>query len=102
VVLPTSEYERLLLGKMARLSERLLDSSKASDWSDADEVLAQIASSRIAEFRRLRGLSQRELGKQLGMPQSQLSRIERNPDSTTLRVLKRIAGALGVRVADLV
>jgi transcriptional regulator with XRE-family HTH domain len=47
-------------------------------------------------------LSQTQLGAKLNLPQSQISRIERNPDHTTLRTLKRVARALGVDVRALV
>jgi hypothetical protein len=33
----------------------------------------------------------------LGMPQSQVSRLERNLEGTTLRVLRRIAGVLAAK-----
>ncbi|HSW44699.1 MAG TPA: helix-turn-helix transcriptional regulator [Phycisphaerae bacterium] len=36
------------------------------------------------------------------MPQSQISRIERNPDHTSVNTLKRIARALDVDVRHLI
>ena len=37
----------------------------------------------------------------LGMPQSQVSRLEKHPESVTYRTLQRVAKALGVKVTDL-
>jgi transcriptional regulator with XRE-family HTH domain len=45
---------------------------------------------------------QKQLTAKLKMPQSQISRIERNPNHTTVRTLKRIAKALGVEVSALI
>ena len=71
-------------------------------WVDADQLGLALAGERIAEARRAKGVTQKELGAKLGIPQSQISRIERNPDSTTVRTLKRIARALGVDVRALI
>lgn len=74
----------------------------ATRWEDSAEVALRLAGERIARARKAQGLTQRELGERLNLPQSQISRIERNPDSTTLRTLKRVASALGVDVRALV
>lgn len=71
-------------------------------WYDADEVFLQFAGDEIAAARKAAGLTQTQLAKKLGVPQSQISRIERNPDRTTVRTLKKIAKALGVDVSALV
>jgi transcriptional regulator with XRE-family HTH domain len=42
-------------------------------------------------------MSQAELGKCVGVSQSQISRAESNPDGLTVEMLKRIADALGKR-----
>lgn len=90
-----------MIREALRDANRVIERSKPDDWVDADEILHELAKSRIAEVREKRGLTQRELGKRLGVPQSQVSRLERNPDSSTLRQLKRVAEALGVAVTDL-
>ncbi|HUU96176.1 MAG TPA: helix-turn-helix transcriptional regulator [Phycisphaerae bacterium] len=72
-----------------------------TEWIDADELALQLAADRIAAARKAAGLTQAQLGKKLGLPQSQISRIERNPDRTTVRTLKRIARALKVDVRAL-
>ena len=86
---------------MAHRAERALDDPKVKAY-DADELFAEFAARKIAEARKRKGLSQRELGEKLGLPQSQISRLERNPDASSLRLIKRIAKALGVPVAALV
>ena len=72
------------------------------EWVDAEQFAWQLAGNRIATARKARGLTQKQLGEKLELPQSQISRIERNPDSTSIRMLKRIARALRVNVSSLV
>ena len=96
------EYERLLLADMAREAVGQIESSRDEDYVDADLVRLELAAERIAKARRTAGLTQTQLGCKLGIPQSQISRIERNPDHTTVRTLKRIAKALKVNVQSLV
>lgn len=38
----------------------------------------------------------------VGMPQSQISRLEKNPDASSLRLIRKIAKALNVPAAELV
>ncbi len=57
---------------------------------------------RIAKARKAAGITQKQLGDRLRIPQSQISRIERKPDHTTVRTLKRIARALNVSVRSLI
>lgn len=52
----------------------------------------------IAQARAARGLSQRQLGDKLGLQQSQVSRIERNPAQCTAETLTKIAKTLGVKL----
>lgn len=73
-----------------------------TQWVDADEFGLQLASEWIAKARKAKRLTQKQLGDKLGLPQSQISRIERNPDRTTVRTLKRVARALGVNVRSLI
>ena len=74
----------------------------ATDWVDFDDYKLQLAGSRVAAARKAKGWTQARLAASLDLPQSQISRIERNPDRTTVRTLKRIAKALGVDVRKLV
>jgi DNA-binding XRE family transcriptional regulator len=71
-------------------------------WMDADDFALEVAGQQIAAARKRARLTQKQLADRLGVPQSQVSRIERNPDHTTVRTLKRLARALGVNVAFLI
>jgi len=102
VLVPIEEYERLLLADMAREAVAQIESDRDGDLIDADIFRLELAAERIVKARKAAGLTQTQLGRKLGIPQSQLSRIERNPDHTTVRTLKRIAKALRVNVQSLV
>lgn len=56
---------------------------------------------RIAEHRRVRGLTQRELAARLGASWTTISELERDRIGLTLRWMRRIADALGVSPSDL-
>lgn len=101
VLVPIDEYEKLIEASMAAEAVAQIERGD-DDFVDADEFFRQIAGERIANARKAAGLSQTALGAKLGVPQSQISRIERNPDRTTVRTLKRIAKALGIEVSALV
>jgi ribosome-binding protein aMBF1 (putative translation factor) len=96
VLVPVDEYERMVKASM-------IDSADDDvEWVDGDVLRRQLAGERVAAARKAAGLTQKQLGAKLKLPQSQISRIERNPDHTTVRTLKRIAQALGVDVSALV
>ena len=101
VLVPTEEYERMVKAEMARDAEKILEDPNV-EWVDADEFALQLAADRIARARKAKNLTQKQLAQRLKVPQSQISRIERNPDRTTVRTLKRIARALGVDVSALI
>src|SRR2546423_281315 len=84
VLVPVKEYQDMLLRTAASDATRILD-DPSTKWIDADDAMRRFAGSRVAAARKARGLTQRELGDRLNIPQSQISRIERNPDRTTLR-----------------
>ena len=95
------EYEQLIKSSMVENAVSKLE-GKAVEWVDADEFGLELAGRRVAQARKAAGLTQKQLGDRLKLPQSQISRIERNPDHTTVRTLKRIARALGVDVSALI
>lgn len=101
VLVPVAEYEKLIRADMVAGAIAKLD-DPASQYVDADDFALELAAERIAKARKAKGLTQKQLGAKLRLPQSQISRIERNPDHTTVRTLKRIARALGVDVSALV
>ena len=51
------------------------------------EALTELAAPCIAAARAKKGLTQKQLGAKLGMPQSQISRLEKHPESVTYRTL---------------
>lgn len=91
------EYEKLLKRKEAMQGTGAFDDSDGP-WIDAEDAFAQLAAKDIVKARKKAGLTQIQLAAKLKMPQSQISRIESNPDRTTVRTLKKIAKALGVDV----
>lgn len=101
VVVPIDEYRRLVAAQTAREAVASLSKSP-EEFIDAEDFFAEVLADKIARARKAQKLTQNELGKMVGMPQSQVSRLERDPDSTTLRQLKRVARALNVPVAKLV
>lgn len=70
-------------------------------WVPVDQAMMEIVGSWLAQARKKAGLTQKQLADRVGVPQSQISRIEKNPDRTTVRTMKRIAAALGVEVGEL-
>ena len=104
LLVPVEDYERLVKAEMIqsairKVTERDPDKVK---WVKAEDFAMKLASERIVEARKAAGLSQKQLGQKLGMPQSQISRIERSPDHTTVRTIQKIARALGVDVSAFV
>ncbi len=100
VLIPIEEYERLVVADMAQGAAAKLAAPDA-DWMDYDDFRLEEAANRIVKARKAAKLTQQQLGDKLGLPQSQISRIERNPDRTTIRTLRRIAKALRVDVGDM-
>jgi len=101
VLIPLEEYERLVKSWLIDRAIAKIDAPD-EDFVDADDFFAQLAAEKVVKARRAAGLTQKQLGAKLRLPQSQISRIERNPDHTTVRTIKRIAKALGVNVSALV
>jgi transcriptional regulator with XRE-family HTH domain len=55
----------------------------------------------IKEWREIRGISQKQLAKQIGMSQSYLSRLEANKKNPSLETLHKIADILNVKPCQL-
>lgn len=99
VLVPESDYERIIVQEMVQEAISQIESGdKDADWMDADDFGLELAGEAIAKARKAKGWTQKQLGAKLGLPQSQISRIERNPDRTTVRTLKRVAKALGLNI----
>ena len=61
----------------------------------------QLIGKRVRKYRRQKGLSQERLGELVGFSQSKISKIE-NGDWDSLSDLRSIAGALEVKIEELV
>ena len=99
-VIPFNDYVYLLALQAARDALPLL-SDPDYKWFTLEEVMTEFAAPKIAATREKKGLTQKQLGAKLGMPQSQVSRMEKNPASVTYRTLQRVAKALGVKINDM-
>ena len=58
---------------------------------------AQLAD-HLRSFRKARGLTQAQLGRMVGIDQSRITRIERNPGRVSVHTLLQLLTALRVRV----
>ncbi len=99
-IIPYTDYIQIIAGDMARRGEAVLDDPN-SEWIELDDFITEFAAPKIAAAREKRGLTQKQLGAKLGMPQSQISRLEKHPESVTYRTLQRVAKALGMKVTEL-
>ena len=100
VILPIEQYDDLMDALEAQeLADRLDD--PATEWVKAEDAVLEIAGSWIARARKQAGLTQKQLAAKLRVPQSQISRIEKNPERSTVKTMKRIAKALGLDIAAL-
>jgi transcriptional regulator with XRE-family HTH domain len=66
-----------------------------------DEVVEPALGVRIRAFRQLRQLSVRGLAAEVGASPGFLSQLERGQANASVAMLRRIAGALGLTIADL-
>ncbi len=70
--------------------------------SSAPESVAEVdVGERLRDIRRLRRATLRTIAERAGVSESFLSQVERGRASASVASLRRIAGALGVTVADL-
>ena len=101
VLVPVAEYEELVKARLAAGALAKMNDDDDTAWVNADDLALEFAAERIAAARKAAGFTQKALGDKLNIPQSQISRIERKPDHTTVRTLKKIARALKVDVRSL-
>lgn len=59
-----------------------------------------ILKNKIAEIRKSKGISQKELAKRLKMDRTHLCKVERGNTKPSLMLLERIATSLGVSIKD--
>jgi transcriptional regulator with XRE-family HTH domain len=70
--------------------------------SSAPEAVSEVdVGERLRDIRRLRQATLRTIAERAGVSESFLSQVERGRASASIASLRRIAGALGVSVADL-
>ena len=101
VLVPVDRFEQLSDAERVLRAMEALESD-SSEWIDADTSALRLAGSRLRRARIAKRLTQKQLAERLRIPQSQISRIERDPDRSTLRTLKRIAKALSVDIRALI
>ena len=79
---------------------RIGDGWFVSEPEDPDEIIESIGR-RIAEIRRERGMTQRQLADDLGVAVPWISKVETKGSNLEIKTVLRIAAALGVRGRDL-
>ena len=100
VLVPIDEYKRLIAESL--LEKAVSKLSPETKWTNARDVGLRLAGKRVAAARKALKLTQKDLSRKLGVAQSEISRIENNPDNTTVKTLKRLAEALEVDVRALI
>tara|TARA_R110000787_G_scaffold176926_1_gene288994 strand:- start:215 stop:472 length:258 start_codon:yes stop_codon:yes gene_type:complete len=68
--------------------------------TDSEKYL-QLIGNKIAELRKLKGISQYKLAKLVMMEQSNLARIEKGLTNPTIKTLLKISDALEVKLSEL-
>lgn len=79
------------------LENDLADPTFRAEWDRT--VLARSISHAITRYRIEHGLSQTALGEQLGMSQTQISRLECGDHTPSFETLLRLTSALGIEIS---
>lgn len=99
VIVPADEYDRMR-NASRQPSEDAIERAAAalnnpnSVWHDANDVLADILRDGLKRARKSTGLTQAQLGRRVGLTQPQLSRLEKDSDKMTLKLVRKVAAAL--------
>lgn len=109
-VVPIETYRRLLERAEEAADIRVFDEALAAVANGEDEVVPAEVVRRLLSgeetpvrvWREYRGLTQAELAAMAGVGKSYLSQVERGGKSGSLRLMRRLASALGVDMEDLV
>lgn len=104
-ILPLEEYRRLMADSEAReIAERIARArSGDAEILSLEEVEAMLAAkSKLAFWRKKRGLSQGDLAARAGISQSYLAGLEASDRAGKPPLIKRLAHALAVRMEDIV
>jgi DNA-binding XRE family transcriptional regulator len=102
VTLSRAEYEALIDARDAALALRDLAAGRTETLSEAELDAYLAAPTPLAFWRRRRGLTQAALAARAGISQAYLAQLERGRRVGDVRVLARLAAALGLRIDDLV
>jgi len=107
-VIPYKEYQRLV--EQAEEAQDLADAEaavraiEAGEETVPEDVVERLLSGEehpIKVWREYRGLTQEALGERAGVGKSYISQLEARSKSGSPRVIKALAGALGVDMDDL-
>jgi DNA-binding XRE family transcriptional regulator len=109
-VVPIETYRRLLERAEEAADVRAFDEALAAVANGEDEVVPAEVARRLLSgeetpvrvWREYRGLTQAELAAMAGVGKSYLSQVERGSKAGSLRLMRRLATALGVDMEDLV
>jgi ribosome-binding protein aMBF1 (putative translation factor) len=104
-ILPFEEYRRLIAESEAREVAEKLARARAGEeetlsLEDAEAMLS--SKSKLAFWRKKRGLSQGDLAARAGISQSYLAGLEASDRAGKPPLIKRLAHALVVRMEDIV
>ena len=105
VVVPIADFERLqaehqALEASSAPAQSEIDAAlrvlndPATTWHDAGTAFEQLVRRGLAPLRKERGLTQSDLAAMLELSQAQVSRLERDLDGASLRLLRKIATLL--------
>jgi DNA-binding XRE family transcriptional regulator len=101
MVVPIEQYHSLMeaaasqapsTDAIARAAAMLNDPS--TRWHDAESVLHDLLDTGVQAVRSKAGMTQAALGKAAGMPQSQVSRLEKNLENASVKTVRRIADVI--------
>lgn len=101
MILTEEEYEQILDLLDVFEAERVLadESDPVLKWEDVHGTLIK---NRIAQARKARGITQKELARRLKVKPSTVSRMEKKDARSRLDTLKKVAKALRCSVEDLI
>lgn len=109
VTIPKAEYQRLRDAAEELDDLRAYDRAKAALAAGEDELIPAGHSARILRgerplriYRNLRGLTQQQLADASGVNRVQIAEIEAGRKTGSVETVRKLAGALGVGLEDLV
>lgn len=109
ITIPREEYQALLAAREDLADLESYDRATASLDAGEDELIPSEFADRLMEgespvrvYRDLRGMTQKALSDASGVNRVQIANIEAGTRQGSVDTLKRLAGALGVSISDLV